>query len=427
MRIAIIGLGKLGYPMALFLSTKHSVNAYDKNNEIIKKILIEKNYFKNENNSHKYLKQKKKIRFFYKISEALYNTSACFITVPTPSLKDGSFSNKIILNCLNDISKTINIRKKSLKPYLINICSTVSPGSCEKKFINFFKKKKLILNKDYVITYNPYFVALGSVLKNLKKPDYILIGTINNSAGKILKNIYSKLYKKNIKILLLNLEEAEIVKIFTNSFLTLKISFGNILKQLATKKKLALNKILNALGHDERIVQKFLNPGLPFGGPCLPRDNYAVINYLKKANLSTNLSKSIIEINNYSLKSIFNEIDHLKNLNFKKIGFLGVGYRPNTEYLEDSVSIKIVNYCLKKKIKVFLFDYYTNYSNNKVFKCKKIINLINSSEIILLPFSDKKFQKILNYSHNKIIWDPFYCLKSKKHFIIRNCFEIKTK
>jgi len=166
---------------------------------------------------------------------------------------------------------------------------------------------------------------------------------------------------------------------------------------------------------------------LPFGGPCLPRDNYAVINYLKKANLSTNLSKSIIEVNNYSLKSIFNEIDHLKNLNFKKIGFLGVGYRPNTEYLEDSVSIKIVNYCLKKKIKVFLFDYYTNYSNNKVFKCKKIINLINSSEIILLPFSDKKFQKILNYSHNKIIWDPFYCLKSKKHFIIRNCFEIKTK
>jgi len=427
MRIAIIGVGKLGYPMALFLSTKHSINAYDKNNEIIKKISIEKNYFKNENNLDRYLKQKKKIRFFNKISEALYNTSACFITVPTPSLKNGSFSNKIILNCLNYISKSINLRKKKLKPYLINICSTVSPGSCEKEFINFLKKKKLTLNKDYVITYNPYFVALGSVLKNLEKPDYILIGTSNNSAGKILKNIYSRLYKKNIKILLLSLEEAEIVKIFTNSFLTLKISFGNVLKQLATKKKLALNKILYALGQDERIGQKFLNPGIPFGGPCLPRDNYAVINYLKKTNLSINLSKSIIEINDFSLKSIFNEIINLKNLNFKKIGFLGAGYRPNTEYTEDSVAIKIINYCLKKKIKVFLFDYYTNYRNNKVFKCQKIVNLIKSSEIILLPFYDKKFQKILNFSHNKFIWDPFYCLKSKKHLIIRNCFEVKAK
>ena len=207
----------------------------------------------------------------------------------------------------------------------------------------------------------------------------------------------------------------------------MKISFGNLIKKLAIKKKLALDLIMNALGSDKRIGKKFLNPGLPFAGPCLPRDNFAVAEYLNRNFISDKFSREIININNNSIKSIYKEIDHIIKLKFKKIGFLGAGYRPNTKSTDESVAIKIINYCVKKKIRVSLLDYYANYHNRKINNCSNLRDLFKSSEIVFLPFVDQKFTKIINFSHKKIIWDPFYFLKSKKHRIVRNCFEIKFK
>lgn len=426
MKIGLIGLGKLGYPMSLFLSTKFEVRCYDKNKKIIDKLLKQRNndYLSNEENLTKYLKKKRNIGFFYNLEETLHNTDACFITVPTPSKKNGSFSNKILFGCFDQIARIIK-KNKVKKPYLINICSTVSPGSCNEEFVKNLKKNNLNLNKDFLITYNPYFVALGSVLKTLIKPDYVLIGSCSLKAEKIIKKIYTKIYPKSIKLFLLGLEEAELVKIFTNSFLTLKISFGNLIKIIAIKKNLALDNIMNALGSDTRIGKKFLNPGLPFAGPCLPRDNYAVAEYLGRNGVSNKFSKEIIDINNSSIKLLYKEIDHLIKLNFRKIGFFGAGYKPYTESLDESIAVKIINYCLKKKMQVFLLDHYTDYSKNGVKNCLNLKNLLHNSEIIFLPFIDKKFDEILKFSHKKIIWDPFYFLKSKKHQIVRSCLEIK--
>ena len=108
-------------------------------------------------------------------------------------------------------------------------------------------------------------------------------------------------------------------------------------------------------------------------------------------------------------------------------GFLGARYRPNTKSVDESVAIKIINYCIKKKLKVSLIDYYAHYHNKIMNKCSNLKVLFKSSEIVFLPFVDQKFTKIINFSHKKIIWDPFYFLKSKKHRIVRNCFEIKFK
>ena len=428
MKIALIGLGKLGYPMAMFLSTKFNVRGYDINKKIVNDILHKKNnYLAYEENLKKYIKRKKSIKFFNNLEEATQDTNACFITVPTPSNKNGAFSNKILINLLDKIA--ILIKNNKLKtPYLINICSTVSPGSCKEVLANhLIKNHKLNLDVDFTITYNPYFVALGNVLNNLINPDYILIGSNSSLAQNIITKIYSKVYPKSTKIFLLGLEEAELVKIFTNSFLTMKISFGNLIKKLAIKKNLALDLIMNALGSDKRIGKKFLNPGLPFAGPCLPRDNFAVAEYLNRNLISDKFSREIININNNSIKSIYKEIDHIIKLKFKKIGFLGAGYRPNTKSTDESVAIKIINYCVKKKLKVSLLDYYTHYHNRKINKCSNLKDLFKSSEIVFLPFVDQKFTKIINFSHKKIIWDPFYFLKSKKHRIVRNCFEIKFK
>ena len=85
-----------------------------------------------------------------------------------------------------------------------------------------------------------------------------------------------------------------------------------------------------------------------------------------------------------------------------------------------------MKYCVKKKIKVSLLDYYTNYSDLKIQKYTSMLKLLNNNDVIFLPFVDSRFKKILKFSHKKIIWDPFYFLNSKRHKIIRNCFEIKN-
>ena len=112
-------------------------------------------------------------------------------------------------------------------------------------------------------------------------------------------------------------------------------------------------------------------------------------------------------------------------MNFKRIGFLGAGYRSNTQTLNYSVALKIIKYCVKKKLTVSLLDYYTNYSDFKVQKYTNLSKLLSNNDIIFLPFVDNRFKELIKYSHKTFIWDPFYFLESKKHKIIRNCFEIK--
>lgn len=240
MNINVMGLGKLGFPMASFLSAKHNVQCFDLNHKLIDLLRKKpKSYLPDEIGINKYLK--KKIKIFDNAQESLLGSKVSFITVPTPSLKNGKFSNKFILTVLDDIAHHIknNIiikKSKDIDPYIININSTVSPGSFSKEIIPYMEKKGLKINKDYYFIYNPYFVALGNVIENLEKPDFILIGYSSEKALNKMKKLYANIYKKP-KIKSINLEEAELVKLLVNCYVASKISFTNFVKDITDKFK----------------------------------------------------------------------------------------------------------------------------------------------------------------------------------------------
>ena len=182
-----------------------------------------KNHLPFESGIEKYKNNENKLKFCLNIQECLKGTSIAFITVPTPSKKDGSFSNNFIFDVLDEIS--FFLKKNNLKkPYIININSTVSPGSFQDEFIPFMENRELKNNDDFAFIYNPYFVALGDVIKGLENPDMVLIGCENFYARQKILDLYKTIYDFE-KYTLLNFGEAELTKLLVNSFLTLKSHF----------------------------------------------------------------------------------------------------------------------------------------------------------------------------------------------------------
>ena len=362
MKINVIGLGKLGFPMAKFLSSSnYKIQAFDINNEITNLIRNKPHeYLKYELNLNKKKYSKNKILVFDTILESLSGTSISFLTVPTPSTAKGDFSNQYIISVLSGIAKYIKENYKSKNPYLININSTVSPGSINGTLVNYMYKYGLKNNIDYQFIYNPYFVALGEVINNLERPNFILIGTNDEYANKKITSIYKKIYKKpDFKFL--SIEEAELTKILLNCYVTTKISFTNFVNEIATNSNINdCSKILKTLGSDSRIGLEYFNKGGPYSGPCFPRDNIALINYCKKINANSSIPKSTEIINNKVIKNYKKNIVKLRK-KFNSIAFLGIGYKKNTDCIDHSIALKLMSEAYRVGFKIYFYDKYSAY------------------------------------------------------------------
>jgi UDPglucose 6-dehydrogenase len=410
MKINLIGLGKLGYPMSLFLSSSgFKIQCFDINTSIYEKIKNH-NYLIDEENLSDFAEYNKNLFYYDCVQSSFAETDISFITVPTPSNTDGSFSLSYIKLILDDIGTYLknNIRKNN--PYFINICSTVSPTSCDDQLIPYLENGyNLKEGVDFVLIYNPYFVALGSVVKTLLNPDFVLIGIRNKNKIDTLLNIYYSIYSKDIKFKILSFKEAEIVKIFVNTFLTLKISFANYVQLISYKdKELSASRILDAIGEDKRVGKTFLQPGLPYGGPCLPRDNSAVINFANKLDIESSLNNSTELVNNYFTSFLYEQIKYLTKNNIKKISFMGLGYRSNTDCLDGSVALKLIDFCLENNFQVLMYDFYIkeNYKNLK--KYSNLEEFLLHSDVIFIPYKDKKFNQLLNFNKKQIIILDFF-------------------
>lgn len=420
LNINVLGLGKLGYPMACFLSQNNSfiIKAWDINKKLCKNINNSNfNYLPFEKNLKKY-KNKKNIVVKNNIIDSLQETKISFITVPTPSTAKKNFSNKYLIQAISQIARYI--KHNNVKDYIININSTVSPGSFEKEIIPFLSKNyKLKLNVDYHLVYNPHFVALGDVVSTLEKPDFILLGASSYFAEKFTKNLYYKLYKKKVIIKSMSLEEAELTKLLVNCYVTTKISFTNFVNEIASKnEKVSPDKVLNAVGTDKRIGNNYFKRGGPFSGPCFPRDNLALKYFCNTKKIPSLIPEITDRINRQTINKLKKQILKFKQKKVKTIGFLGIGYKPNTACNEDSLALKLIDEALKHKMKVFYYDKYTEDKISRCYKLRTINAVINKSSVVFISYKDKEFklaEKLAN--KNRIIWDIYNFIKPGNYSI----------
>jgi UDPglucose 6-dehydrogenase len=355
MKLSIIGLGKLGSPMAAVLAYKgHTVVGVDINPGYV--LALQQGHAPvNEPGLEEMIQANRcRITATTDFDKAIRETEATFIIVPTPSDPDGTFSMRYVLDVAEKIGAAL--RKKE-EWHLVVLSSTVMPGSTGGKLLpalEHWSGKKC--GEDFGLCYNPEFIALGSVIRDMLNPDMILIGESDERAGGILEILYTGVCESNPRIQRMNYVNAELTKLSVNTFVTTKISYANMLAQVCeTLPGADVDVVTSAIGCDSRIGKKYLKGALGYGGPCFPRDNVAFSALARANGVPALLAEATDQMNR-------RQVPRLAELILSRlpeggtVGILGLSYKPDTEVIEESQGLALAKHLVTAGVKVVVFD-----------------------------------------------------------------------
>lgn len=353
--ISVIGLGKLGLPFAVAAASRgYKVSGVDISTKIIDSINHSASPYIEPKLSEYLQKYKKNIHATTNYTAAINNSGITFIIVPTPSLESGAFSNKFVQDALLKVARALRLKKGF---HAVAIVSTVMPLSCDRQFVKILEKESgKKIGVEIGLCYNPSFVALGNVIDNILNPDLVLIGTNDPKSAGIITDFHKRLTLNKPPVQTLNFVNSEISKIALNTYITTKISYGNMLAELCEKTVGAdSNSVINAIGLDSRVGKKYLQGGASYGGPCFPRDNRALQSFGKQIGVSLPLARATEMINKKQTSLIAQKI--LKTMPKNAIvGIIGLAYKADTDVVEEAQGIHLAQFLAKKHVSVRVYD-----------------------------------------------------------------------
>ena len=334
----------------------------------------------------------KRLSFSSDLKSSVKNSDIIFICVGTPTKKGGSSA---------DLSQIYNVTKEissSINKFKIIITKSTVPVTTGDQIEKILSKRN---NKNkFAVVSNPEFLREGEAIRDFIYPDRIVVGSNEKKTNRVLKNLYSPLISKGAKYLNTSRRAAELIKYASNAFLATKITFINEIANLCEKTGINVEDISIGMGLDKRIGSRFLRAGPAYGGSCFPKDTKAIISTAEKFNINLSVIKSVIRSNknrsNILLKKIY---EILKNkVKNKKITFLGVTFKANTDDMRDSSSLLMIPALSKKGA---IIKYYDPTGNKKEFKNIKnvyfeesIKKSIKDSDLIIIHTEWNDFKSI---------------------------------
>ncbi len=412
MNVGVIGLGKLGLPLlALLADAGHRTMGYDASIKLIEFLNLGKFEYSEPDLNELLRNNSGNLEFVDEIKKVVEHSQLIFIIVPTPSEKNGFFSNTAILSICDSIGMLLKQKPKNLT---INIVSTVMPGSCEGEISKVLEDSSgMKLGKELGLCYNPEFIALGSVVQNMRFPDMQLLGACNDRHADVVEKVISSMTSRSAPVRRMTLTEAELVKIAVNNYVTMKISFANMLGQLANEiGKLNIDTITEAIGLDSRIGPKYLKYGPPYGGPCFPRDTYALSALLNQYGIPDSLPDTVTKINDDHLKRIVSDIAS-KSEN-KRVGILGLSYKPHTPVLEESPGLAILEQLMKTNENVIGWDPDLSLlSNSKLPIAENFREFVRKIDICVItrPIPELSYEETTSITNLENVIDLWRMLK----------------
>ena len=359
-----------------------------------------------------------KLKFSTNLKESVSKSDIVFVCVGTPTKKNGSGT---------DLSQVYNVAKeirKSISKFKIIITKSTVPvttGDEIEKIIFQKKSKKL-----FSIVSNPEFLREGEAIRDFNYPDRVVIGTSDKKSNTILKNLYSPLISKGAKYINTSRRAAELIKYASNAFLATKITFINEISNLCEKINVNVENISIGMGLDKRIGSRFLRAGPAYGGSCFPKDTKAITTTADKFKVNLSVIKSVIKSNEERSSLLLKKVFHILKgkIKNKKISFLGVTFKANTDDMRDSSSLSMIPSLSKKGAKINYYDptgekkEFTKFKN--VIFSKNIKSAINDSDLIIIhtewnDFKSINFKKEVNNKNFKIFdMRNIYSLKKMK-------------
>lgn len=336
MRVGVVGLGKLGLPTAAWLASKgHQVLGFDVNEKIARDVLAGGCPY-NEPGLAGLLPEvvgNITLEFAKSIDEIGKWCDVAMIIVPTPSTPDApEFSNAYVVEALKNLCGGIKSRDEaccaSSRVITIVVVSTVMPGSCM-EFSHLLEYELGPKGGRWDLVYSPEFIALGSILHDLEHAFFYLVGCDNEDAARTM----TKLYGDEGRMQVLPTIEAELAKLCLNVGVTFKISYANLVGMVCRRYGADPRRVLEAIGHDERIGPRYLRASrLGFGGPCFPRDVRALGSVVP--DVERHMTQ--LDVNDDLLLEMVEELADVQ-----RVAILGITYKPGTPVLDESQALAL--------------------------------------------------------------------------------------
>ena len=349
MDITVIGIGRLGLGFALLLAKSgYNVMGVDINQSYLDKI-NDKTFTSNEPQYNELI-QETNLKTTTSLKEGINHASIIFILVQTPN---GGSTRYYDHSILSSLLTNINQEKPKNKHFIIGC--TVMPKYCDEVAWPLLSDCE-----NCTLSYNPEFIAQGDIVRGFENPDIILIGTNApmDEIEPIMTNIYSKMAKNKPKYCFMKLREAEVTKIGINGYITTKISYANMISDYCDLIGANKNVVLDAVGGDSRIGNKYFRAGYSYGGPCFPRDTKALARCLEEEGLPTELLNATTEYNEFHVEFQAEQLLELAQLQGSdQITIEGICYKEGSKIpiIEESAKLKIAK-MLSKNIRVKIKD-----------------------------------------------------------------------
>ena len=334
----------------------------------------------------------KKLKFSTNLKDSIKKSDIIFICVGTPSKKNGDGAD---LTQIYSVSKEIS---KYINKFKIIITKSTVPVTTGDEIEKIFKKK--VVKNKFSIVSNPEFLREGEAIRDFIYPDRIVVGSNDKKSKNILRNLYAPLISKGAKFISTNRRAAELIKYSSNAFLATKITFINEIANLCEKTGVDVEDVSIGIGLDKRIGSRFLRAGPAYGGSCFPKDTKAIINTADKFKTDLSVIKSVIKSNSLRSKLLLKKVSEIlnKKIKNKKICFLGVTFKANTDDMRDSSSLEMIPYLSKNGAKI---KYYDPTGFKKEFNKIKNVTFSNSishavkeSDLVILHTEWNDFKSI---------------------------------
>jgi UDPglucose 6-dehydrogenase len=290
-----------------------------------------------------------RLRFTTNVQQAVEQALVIFLAVGTPPLPDGSPDLSFVEAATRSIAQHMNGYK------VIVTKSTVPIGTGERlrKLIREHQKSA----SGFGIVSNPEFLREGAAINDFMRPDRVVIGSADQEAVAIMRDLYRPLYLIEAPIVITSLEAAELTKYAANAFLATKISFINEIANLCDKIGCDVHDVARAMGMDRRIGNKFLHPGPGFGGSCFPKDTRALAAVARQFGTASRVVDAVIEVNQHQRSAMLPKIEKLVGpVNGKTIAVLGLAFKPETNDIREAPAQDIIKGLLKQGARVTAYD-----------------------------------------------------------------------
>ncbi len=297
--------------------------------------------------------KKGRLHFTTDLASSLENCEVIFSAVGTPPDEDGSADLKYVLDVAREVGKNMN-------DYILMVTKSTVPVGTAKKVHNAIQEElgKRGINLEFDVASNPEFLKEGAAIDDFLKPDRIVIGLESEKAMDLMNKLYKPFTLNGHPVIFMDIPSAEMTKYTANAMLATRISFMNDIANLCEIVGADVNMVRKGIGSDPRIGNKFIYPGVGYGGSCFPKDVKALINTAKENNYALRVLQSVEDVNDDQKKVLFNKVNKYFNgdINGKTIAIWGLSFKPETDDMREAPSLVLIDEFTKAGCKVKAYD-----------------------------------------------------------------------